>query len=454
MTGGGNAPLEAAVRPPSEPPAPDETGSPADEALAVARSGLNLQPGSEDDGWERPPPVTLDDGSRVQLYKDGEALHAALEAIRNAQRSIYLEVYIFANDDTGQAFKEALAEKARQGVAVYLIYDDFGSLTTPRRSFLRLRDAGVRIRVFHPLRPWECKFSWRPFNRDHRKLLVIDNEIAGLGGLNIGREYAGSWVAAGLRKLRQPLPEKYRIRPDEFFRDTAVGIRGPSARVLANAFARTWNYLSHGGRIARAMTLYPASTGGRRPLALTVPSRGSRLACIASVPTLDSPLRPTLHRLFAEARRSIHLTMAYFAPDDDLIHELCRAARRGVRVELMLPSRTDVPLLVPAARSFYETLLQAGVHIHERQGAILHAKTMVIDRRISVIGSTNLDYRSIEYNLELSAVITSEELGQQMVSLFEHDVRFARRISPAQWRRRPMRDRLVQWAVSRARYLL
>ncbi|MFN4243010.1 MAG: phospholipase D-like domain-containing protein [Tepidisphaerales bacterium] len=454
MTGGGNAPLEAAVRPPSASPTPAATASPADDALAVARTGLNLQPGLEDDGWARPPPVRLDDGSQVQLYKDGEALHAALEAIRNARRCIYLEVYIFANDDTGQAFKEALAEKAREGVAVYLIYDDFGSLTTPRRSFLRLRDAGVRIRVFHPLRPWECKFSWRPFNRDHRKLLVIDNEIAGLGGLNIGREYAGSWVAAGLRKLRQPLPEKYRIRPDEFFRDTAVGIRGPSARVLANAFARTWNYLSHGGRIARAMTLYPPPTGGRRPVALTVPVRGRRLACIASVPTLDSPLRPTLHRLFAEARRSIHLTMAYFAPDDDLIRELCRAARRGVQVELMLPARTDVPLLVPAARSFYETLLQAGVRIYERQGAILHAKTMVIDGRISVIGSTNLDYRSIEYNLELSAVITSEELGQQMVSLFEHDVRFARRISPAQWRRRPTRDRLVQWAVSRARYLL
>lgn len=431
-----------------------QTTIPAGPPRADVSTGLNLEPGIADDGWERPPPVRLDDGTEVQLFKDGEALHAALEAIRRARTSIFLEVYIFAPDETGEAFKEALAEKARQGVAVYLIYDDFGSLTTPRRSFLRLRDSGVRIRVFHPLRPWECRFSWRPFNRDHRKLLVIDNEMAGLGGLNIGREYAGSWVAASLRKLRQPLPERYRIRPDEFFRDTAVGLRGPSARVLANAFARTWNYLSHGGRVSRAMTIYPRPGPGTRPTLLNVCPWGNHLACIASVPTLDSPLRPTLHRLFAQARSSIHLTMAYFAPDDDLIRELCRAARRGVRVELMLPAKTDVPLLVPAARSFYETLLQAGVVIYERQNAILHAKTMVIDRRISVIGSTNLDYRSIEYNLELSVVITSEALGEQMVQLFEHDVRFSRRILLAQWRRRPLRDRVVQWAVSRARYLL
>lgn len=420
----------------------------------VPLTGLNLAPGSEDDGWEHPPPVRLDDGSEIQLYKDGEALYAALEAIRAARRRIYLEVYIFANDETGQIFKDALAQKAREGVEVYLIYDDFGSLKTPRRAFLNLRDAGVRIRVFHPMRPWECKFSWRPFNRDHRKLLVIDDELAGLGGLNIGREYAGSWVTAGLRKLRNPLPGMLKENPGDFFRDTAVGIRGPSARILANAFARTWNYLSHGGRIARAMTLYPPPPPGGGPRGFSLKPQGDHLACIASVPTLDSPLRPSLHRLFAMARRSIHLTMAYFAPDDDLVLALCRAARRGVDVQLMLPARTDVPLLVAAARSFYETMLQAGIRIYERQGAVLHAKTMVVDRRVSVIGSTNLDYRSIEYNLELSVVIRSQKLGAQMVDLFENDVRFSRQILPTHWRRRHWRDRTVQWAVSRARYLL
>jgi len=146
--------------------------------------------------------------------------------------------------------------------------------------------------------------------------------------------------------------------------------------------------------------------------------------------------------------------MAYFAPDDELVGELCKAAKRGARVQLMLPAKCDVPALIVAARSFYEKLLTAGVEIFERQGVILHAKTMVIDGTVSVIGSANLDYRSIEYNLELSAVIRSKEFGRQVGDLFANDIAFARRISLRDWRRRPWTDRLVQWLVSRARYVL
>ena len=169
---------------------------------------------------------------------------------------------------------------------------------------------------------------------------------------------------------------------------------------------------------------------------------------------MSSPLRPLLHRLFGEAKKSIRLTMAYFAPDDDLIDSLCRAARRGVEVQLMLPGRCDIRALLIAARSFYATLLEAGVEIFERQGCVLHAKTMVIDDRLSVVGSTNLDYRSIEYNSELSAIIRNEEFGKQMKLLFENDVRFSKRITLSEWRRRAIVDRVVQWGVSHARYLL
>jgi cardiolipin synthase len=146
--------------------------------------------------------------------------------------------------------------------------------------------------------------------------------------------------------------------------------------------------------------------------------------------------------------------MAYFAPDDDLVGELCKAARRGVKVQLMLPAKCDIAALIVAARSFYERLLAAGVEVYERQSVILHAKTMVIDSKISIVGSTNLDYRSIEYNLELSAVVRSEQFGRQMNDLFANDINFAKRISLKEWRRRPWSDRIVQWMVSRARYLL
>ncbi|HWP41503.1 MAG TPA: phospholipase D-like domain-containing protein, partial [Tepidisphaeraceae bacterium] len=157
-------------------------------------AGINIAPGSDDDGWIVPDPVPLDDGTLVQLYKDGEALRAAYRAIEQARRRICLEVYIFADDDTGRAFAELLCRKAIQGVQVYVIYDSFGSLGTDRQMLRQMQRSGVHLEVFHPVYPWECRYSWRPFNRDHRKLLVIDDEIAGLGGLNVGHEYAGSWV--------------------------------------------------------------------------------------------------------------------------------------------------------------------------------------------------------------------------------------------------------------------
>ena len=175
---------------------------------------------------------------------------------------------------------------------------------------------------------------------------------------------------------------------------------------------------------------------------------------VASVPTMASPLGGFFRQLVGGAKQSVQLTMAYFAPSDELIEELCRAARGKVRVQLMLPGRCDVPMLMVAARSFYEKLMTAGVEIYERQDAVLHAKTMVIDGQMTVIGSANLDYRSIEYNLELSALVRCRQFGRQMEELFENDVRYSRKISLSQWKSRPWRDRFWQWAVSRGRYWL
>jgi len=169
---------------------------------------------------------------------------------------------------------------------------------------------------------------------------------------------------------------------------------------------------------------------------------------------MRSPLQNRLRFLLTSAKKSIDLTMAYFAPPDVLIDALCDASARGVRVRLMLPGRCDINILVTAAHSFYDRLLSCGVEIYERQSVILHAKTICVDDELTVIGSTNLDYRSIEYNLELSAVIRCKPFGQTMRALFDNDVRFAEKISSRQWRRRRWVDRFGQWAVNRARYLL
>lgn len=417
--------------------APERAGL-APEALGMAArhvqgkfgtsSGINTCPGADDDGWIVPEPVTLGDGTRLQLHKDGEALHAAYHAIKVARESICLEVYIFASDPTGRAFADLLCAKARQGVRVYVIYDSFGSMHSDRQMFEQMRAAGIRLQEFHPMLPWETRYSWRPFNRDHRKLLVIDRKFAGIGGLNVGAEYAGSWIVPG-------------TTPDcDAWRDNGVGIAGPAVQMLLKAFVSSWKYVTHGGRIRRAEFSANLLDG--------------EIGVLASVPTMNSPLRPNLCKLMRAARQSLYMTMAYFAPDDELIDELCRASRRGVRVRLMLPGRCDVPLVRIAARSFYETLMACGIEIYERQGVVLHGKTMVIDGRTTVMGSANLDYRSIEYNSEISAVIRSPQFGVQMQELFENDVRFSRRIELKEWRRRPWRDRVVQWAVSRARYLM
>src|SRR4051794_20048452 len=208
--------------------------------ITGATAGINIEPGENDDGWVVPDPVTLADRSRIQLYKDGEALHAAYEAIKTAKRRVCVESYIFASDDTGRAFADLLSQKAREGVSTYLIYDSFGSIASDRGMFHEMRRAGVRLRAFHPIRPWESRYRWRPFNRDHRKLLVIDDTAAGLGGLNVGGEYAGSWVVPSSRHCT------------EFWRDNAIGVSGPGARLLLRSFANTWNYINKGGRIDKA----------------------------------------------------------------------------------------------------------------------------------------------------------------------------------------------------------
>jgi cardiolipin synthase len=308
-------------------------------------------------------------------------------------------------------------------VKVFLIYDSFGSFDSSWAMFERMKSAGVRVMEFHPIWPWDCHHAWRPANRNHRKLLVVDDNIAGLGGLNIGDEYAG--YGEHLR-----------------WRDNAVGIVGPSSRMLFQAFAHSWHYCSRGGRIRQAQFIhneFPADQS---------------LGVMGSVPTTNSPLRPWLLRLMRRARWSIDLTMAYFCPDDDLMRELCLAGERGVRIRMMLPGHANHDALRIAAQGFYETLLNVGAEIHEWKGEMLHAKSMVIDGCLTVIGSTNLDHRSIEYNLELSAIVHSRSFGEQMTALFEDDVRQSRAIALQTWRYRPVWDRFVQWAVSRARYWL
>ena len=307
------------------PPSPRRVGA-GMEAARPPKGGGPVA--ADDDGWISPPPVALSGGTSIKLYKDGEGLYAAFQAIAGAKRVIGLEVYIFADDETGQAFADLLCKKAKEGVRVFVIYDSFGTrgfTGAEPEMFQRMRNAGAQVQVFHPMRPWECHYGWRPVNRDHRKLLVIDGSAAWLGGLNIGREYGGSWIKHRAKKKCQ------------FWRDNAVSIYGPGCKLFMHAFGHTWNYVNRGGRIRRAEFIEHLYDG--------------ELGIMSVVPTLNSPLRPFLHRMLREAKKSILMTMAYFAPDDPLIDGLCKAAQRGVRVRLMLPGICDVPVVGGCAQA-------------------------------------------------------------------------------------------------------
>ena len=420
--------------------------------LRKNETGVNVAPGAADDGWETPPAVTLADGTIVQLWKDGESLKRAFDAIKDAKHRVCFEFYTWANDATGRAFADLLIAKAKQGVRVHCIYDSWGTLGgNDRVMFEELRRAGVRVAEFHPVRPWDCKFSWRPLSRDHRKLVAIDHEFAGIGGLNIADPYAGSWVAPN------------DLKPVQLWRDTAIGVRGPAARYFVASFAHTWNYVHKGGRIHRAG--YMSGIHAPRP------AKGNRigtarskqsveeilpadsLGLIATTPTLTSPLRPILYGLLRGARRRIRMTMAYFAPDDELIRELCDAAGRGVKVQLMFGAKSDIRVMVTAARAFYDRLFCNGVEVYERQFVVLHAKTLLVDD-IAIVGSTNLDYRSIEFNCEISAIIRNPAFANQLSGMFDHDMKYAKRVDNATWGKRKFIDRATEWAVIRARTLL
>jgi cardiolipin synthase len=374
--------------------------------------------------WVTPDMVTLSDGTTVQLLKDGQALRAAYDAIQLARRRICVEMYIFSSDEAGREFVELLCRKAREGVRVFVLYDAFGCHDTDEALFERLRASGVHLCEFHPLAPWRYRGRWRITQRDHRKLVLVDDQLAQLGGLNVGAEYAGPWIVRQRRR--------YRGRP---WRDTGLVLGGPQVRHLVSAFARIWRYARRGADPIAAEYVVPLAPDGE-------------FGVLAAAPAPQSRVAAAMRDLIASAQQSLWITVAYFAPTDEIIDALCAAARRGVSVRLMLPGASDVALLRIAARSFYTRLLEAGVEIFERRGRMLHAKTLCLDGSVSVIGSANLDYRSFESNCELSVAIRSPGLGAQLQDMYEHDVRYSKRITLANWRRRPWLDAFLQWCAN------
>jgi cardiolipin synthase len=368
-------------------------------------------------------------GNRATTLEDGQATYAAmLEAIRGAKHHVHMEMYIFEADDTGRLFAEALKARVKAGVKVRLIYDSVGSLHTPTEFFKDLSEAGVQVVEFNPVKSLTALDLLGVQNRDHRKLLVVDGRVAFLGGINISSVYG---PVSGSRSRDVPFEE----RP---WRDLQVRLEGPVVADLQRAFVTQWQKWAKeplpesglypplkpaGSELVRAIAASPGEQGGLN---------AGYVALISAIEAAES---------------EVMITNAYFVPHPQLLESLQAAARRGVAVTLVLPSKTDSAFVYHAGRVSYDALLAAGVKIYERKTRVLHSKSAVVDGVWSTIGSTNLDWRSLAYNDELNAVVIGPEFAAQMKAVFARDISHSEEFTLARWRERPLEDRLKETAA-------
>jgi cardiolipin synthase A/B len=382
-------------------------------------------------------------GNRVDLLQDDAAIHTAMfAALRGARNHIELETYIFEDDEIGRRYADLLLEKQAEGVEVDLIYDSIGSLDTPRLFFDRLERGGIRVLEYNPVNPLLTKNKlWLLNNRDHRKLLVVDGRIAFIGSVNMTDLFSRM---PDPRSGQSGDPGK-RPRPWQAlnWRETDIRIEGPVVAEFQRIFLDTWRR-QHGPPLAAGESFPSLSPRGREVV----------LALGSSADNPDRLAYVTLLSAIESAEHYVRITNAYFVPDPQLIRVLKAAARRGVEVSLILPSESDSWLPLSAGRSHYTQLLKSGVRIYQRQDAVVHAKTAVIDGVWSWVGSTNLDRRSFLHNDEVDAVILGRDFARQMDAWFAKDLAESDRIELGAWRRRGLSSRLKEWVARLWEYWL
>ncbi len=358
----------------------------------------------------------------VRLLKNGtEAFPAMFSAIDRAGSCIALEMYLVADDETGRELREHLTKAAQRGKEVMALVDAWGSMYLADAFWEKLREAGGRVRWFRPI-----KKGLLPF-RDHRKMLLVDDHIAFIGGLNVANEY---YLGAGDE------------RP---WRDNVLEVRGIDVVRLRQSFSRMW---------------VKADLPLRKSIFLRSPDRRSRSVRDGKVQFLESgpenpfhPMRRAYREVIWSAAKNIDLAMSYFYPSGSVTRALKRAVRRGVRVRLLFPKKNDVAIARWAAHGLYGRLLRAGMEVWEYKPTMMHAKLTIADDTV-IAGSANLDIRSGRLNYELVAIVNDPHLAAEARSDFEADLKEAERIHLHAWSARPfmqkIKERISYWLLARA----
>jgi cardiolipin synthase len=371
-------------------------------------------------------------GNKVTLLIDGPATYGAmLKAVREAKHNINIETFIFEDDEVGRLFAEEFLKKQAEGVQVNIIYDSVGSKNTPLTFFQRLRDSGNNVLEFNPINPLLAIVGkWHLAQRDHRKILVVDGSIAFTGGVNISHVYSSS------RSGEDEKEELKKREAKEPWRDTHVQIEGPAVAEFQKLFLETWK--DKKGPELQEKDYLPQLKPKGSDLVQVVGSTPGELNRVTFIMYVAA---------FLNAQRSIHLNTPYFVPDRQAVSALTDAAKRGVDVKIILPEVSDSSLAIYAGHYYYSTLLKAGVKLYERQHAMIHAKTSVVDGVWSTVGSTNMDLWSFLHNNEVNAVIISGDFASEMEALFERDLEQSKEVVLDEWRKRPLFPRIGEWFV-------
>ena len=360
--------------------------------------------------WTNGSPV-LGNNNVTLLLNGEEKFPALLEALHSATSHIHIEYYIYENDITGNAIADVLVEKAKHGVAVRFLYDDFGSHSLGKAFIARLNDAGVETAPYYEVK-WYA-FANRINYRNHRKIVVIDGKKAFVGGINISDKY------------RNDL-DKNKL----YWRDTHLLIEGRATYYLQYLFLSDWNFC-HKKDVEftkEYFPVYPPEENITKEL----------VQIVSSGPDSDVPvILYSLMQAIASAQTSILITTPYFIPGENLLDVLKISARSGVDVQLLVPGISDSKIVNAAARSYYTVLLQHGVKIFEYQKGFVHAKTIIIDDTLAMIGSANMDYRSFDLNFEVNALVYSKDITSQLHNAFNNDLDHSTQIDAVQWLARP-----------------
>lgn len=362
-------------------------------------------------------------GNRPTLLSDGDETFPAMKAaIAAAKRFIHVEFYIWRGDQTGWDFADALIERARAGVEVRAMYDALGSIDVDPLIFDTMRSEGIEVLQYRPLAPWRPR--WGVLRRNHRKALVVDNEVAFVGGLNLADDYAGT--ASG----------------GKGWRDTMVELRGPIVNDVNRLFLHTWERETK-DRVKRA----PAPKSVEQPGALAALLANSEFG-------QRTLIRKAYLRAIQHAAHTIFVANPYFLPQARVRRALYRAARRGVDVRLIVPDKNDVPIVGWAMEHLFTRFLKRGIRVFRWSGAMIHAKIAAIDSAWSTVGSYNLDHRSLRSNLELNVMVLDRTFGLAMDEQFLRDFERCRELDLEKWSRRSWFERLRSWLWYQARLLL